>query len=93
MRAPPRLCRRPRGASAPVLRDGATVLVRVAIESGSGKRARQTKTTQQGLVRACGHKRELWKVTLVPCDATPPCDGSGCDECLMETVESSSESW
>jgi len=93
MRAPPRLCRRPRGASAPVLRDGATVLVRVTTTTGSGKRARQTTTTQQGLVRACGHKWKTWMVTLVPCDATPPCDGSGCDECLMGTVESSSESW
>lgn len=76
-------------ASAPVLQDGAKVVVAtVTDETGSGKRARRTTKKYLGTVHKCCE--EQWKVKLDQCDERKPCNG--CEECVI-LVSSSSDSW
>ena len=77
-------------APAPVLQDGAKVMVTTVTNttSGPGKRARRRRQRHLGTVRECC--REQWKVKLDQCDESQPCNG--CEECVF-LVDSSSDSW
>jgi hypothetical protein len=77
-------------APAPVLQDGAKVMVTTVTKTtgGPGKRARRRTQRHLGTVRECC--REQWKVKLDQCDERQPCNG--CEECVF-IVDSSSDSW
>jgi hypothetical protein len=79
-----------RHAPAPVLQDGAKVMVTTVTDTtdGSGKRARMRRQRHLGTVRECC--REQWKVKLDQCDERKKC--KGCEECVF-LVDSSSDSW